>query len=179
MPNQNLNQINVSGIYYVHIFGVVDQELLYCDSDYHKFLDLIGELLANHKSIEVLAYCLAEDHIDLLLTQKSDNAIHDFMRQIINIYNEYFYEKYGYDDVLSELNCTTKLIHSKDLLAVSRELHIKKDNWLDCPFSSVRAYLYDDMPEWLNKKQISEVYGSAVKYFKFLKSKQLFKKSLL
>ena len=171
MQSQNLNQINVSGIYFVHMFGMGDQEIFNKESDYQKFLSLIGEIVTADDSIQALAYCLGEDHVDLLISQSDSESITNFVREMVYCYNEYYYEEYGFDDILSEMNYTAELVHGEDLLAVSRELHRDIENWVDCPHSSVRAYLYDDAPNWLNKKKIAEIYGSAVQYYKFLKKK--------
>jgi len=43
---------------------------------------------------------------------------------------------------------------------------------MDYPYSSIRAYLYDDAPSWLNKTRIAELYGSAIKYLDFLQDPQ-------
>ena len=56
-----------------------------------------------------------------------------------------------------------------ELLNISKLIHTTPNDWLDYPHSSLRAYLYDDVPEFLDKTHISKVYGSAVEYFEFLK----------
>jgi len=39
---------------------------------------------------------------------------------------------------------------------------------MDYPYSSIRAYLYDDVPDWLVKFRVADRYKSAVKYLEFL-----------
>ena len=70
---------------------------------------------------------------------------------------------------ISETNYKVSKVPSDGLLNASRHIHMEIDNWIDCPYSSIRAYLYDDAPSWLNKTQITKVYGSAIKYLELLK----------
>ena len=90
------------------------------------------------------------------------------MHNIILTYNQYFYDKYGIEDLLSENNYKVLMVPFDDLLETSRHIHINPNEWIDYPNSSLRAYFYDDAPNWLNKTHITKLYGSAVKYLEFL-----------
>ncbi len=169
MSNQNLNQLNKSGAYFVQVAGLDKQDLFRCDRDYGHLLSLMKKYLTGNNDVELLAYCLGEDRFDLLLIQEVGEGVSDLMHEILFYYSEYYFEKYNVDDIVSESNYIVKFVDSVDLLEVSKKMHVKLEKWLDCPYSSIRAYLYDDVPSWLNKNKIADVYGSAIKYLEFLK----------
>lgn len=169
MSNQNLNQLNKSGAYFIQVAGMNNQDLFRGECDYNHLLLLLKKYLTGNTDVELLAYCLAKDQFDLLLVQEEDNGISDLMHEILFYYSEYYFEMYHVDDIVSESNYEVKFVDSVDLLEISKKMHVKLEKWLDCPYSSIRAYLYDDVPGWLNKNKIAEIYGSAIKYLEFLK----------
>ena len=88
-------------------------------------------------------------------------------------YSRYFNHKYGRSGPLFESRYKASQILSDEyLLHISRYIHLNPDKWIDYPNSSLRAYLYDDVPSWLNKIRIAELYGSAVKYLEYLEDYQ-------
>lgn len=171
MPSQSLANVNVQGDYYQLNAEGGDGRLIYDnDADYRHFLSLLEKYILKNDSVEALAYCLAPNHFCLLLNQTGDDGVAKLMHNIMTSYNTYFYDKYAVEDLLSESDYKVSKVSGDDLLGISRQIHTQSDDWVDCEYSSIRAYFYDDAPVWLNKKLIAGLYGSAVKYAEFLKT---------
>jgi REP element-mobilizing transposase RayT len=153
--------------------GADKQCIFLDDSDYRFFLSLFKDYLSKEKqkgSVEVLAYCLMPDHFHLLLFQLDNDGISKLMQKIMAGYSLYLHSKYSKDGPVFENDYKASRISSDEyLLLVSRYIHRSPDEWIDYPYSSLRAYLYNDTPDWMNKKRIAKLYGSAVKYHEFLK----------
>jgi len=111
--------------------------------------------LTKDTSTNLVAYCLSGVSVQLLV---KTNAKIDILTLIKNISTQY-----NKNAVVSEI------LGLNELLNISKLIHTTPNDWLDYPHSSLRAYLYDDVPEFLDKTHISKVYGSAVEYFEFLK----------
>jgi len=169
MPSRSVVNVNVQGDYYQLLAEGVGGKIIYDnDADYRHFLTLLEQYILVNDSVQALAYCLAPDHFCLLLNQTDERGIERLMHNIVTSYNKYIDTKYGEEDLLSESNCKVSKISSDELLATSRNIHTTNKDWMDCEYSSIRAYFYDDVPAWLSRKQISEQYGSAIKYHDFL-----------
>jgi REP element-mobilizing transposase RayT len=169
MPSRNAVKVNAPGNYYQLYADGAGGRFVYTDeTDYRFFLSLLGKYLLKNGSVEVLAYCLEPDHFNLLLCQIEKGGVAKLMHEIIIGYNRYFYDKYRVEDLLSESDYEISMVLPDNLLDISRDIHIKPNEWIDYPHSSLRAYFYDDVPGWLNKTRVAELYGSAVKYLEFL-----------
>ena len=188
MPSRNVIKINVPESYYhVYTRGVNKQQIFLDESDYLFFLSLFKRYLSKdstsdqsegtyqkfNDSIEVLAYCLMPNHFHLLLFQIEKGGMSKLMHGIMTSYSRYFNVKYKRSGPLFESRYKGSRISSDEyLLHISRYIHLNPGEWIDYPHSSIRAYLYNDIPDWMNKKHIAQLYGSAVKYHEFLEDYQ-------
>ncbi|MCX6728149.1 MAG: transposase [Candidatus Saccharibacteria bacterium] len=188
MPSRNVIKVNLPVSYYhVYARGSNKHHIFGDESDYLYFLSLFTRYLSKEKSdpqsidnyqklydsIEVLAYCLMQNHFHLLLYQIEEGGMSKLMHGIMTSYSRYFNHKYSRSGPLFESRYKASMITSDEyLLHISRYIHLNPDEWIDYPHSSVRAYLYNDMPDWMNKKRIAELYGSAVNYHRFLEDYQ-------
>lgn len=182
MSNRNIANINLSeNCYHVYSRGISKQNIFFDEADYLFFLSLFEKYFSQksihdqktNKPVELLAYCLMPNHFHLLLHQIGEYGVSNSMGGIMAEYSQYFNQKYGRSSSLFDNKYEALPVLSDDhLLHISRYIHLNHDEWLDYPYSSIRAYLYDDVPNWLSKFYISELYGSAVKYLQFLKDYQ-------
>lgn len=188
MPSRNIVKVNVPGSYYhVYARGISKQHIYLDEVDYRFFLSLFERYLSKEDpseqkpskyqklddSVEVLAYCLMPNHFHLLLYQINEDGMSRLMHSVMTSYSRYFNHKYGRSGPLFESRYKASQILSDEyLLHISRYIHLNPDEWIDYPNSSLRAYFYDDVPSWLNKTRIAELYGSAVKYLEFLEDYQ-------
>ena len=184
MPSRNVSKNSIKDSYY-HLYtrGISKQNIFQDELDYRFFLSLFERYLSNeidsgisknlqHKlddAIEVLAYCLMPNHFHLLVYQIKENGINMLMHEITTSYGRYFNSKYNRKEPLFESHYKASHIVSNNyLLRISRYIHRNPVGWIDYPYSSIKAYLYDDTSCWMNKKRIAGLYGSAVKYYNFL-----------
>jgi hypothetical protein len=170
MSNRNIKHSAPGEYYYLRADSLGGAGIFQKDSDYQKFLSLMDKNLIKNDSVEVAAYCLSPSHFCLLLRQNVESGVTDLMHQVIIGYNKYYFDKHRVEDLLAESDYQVSVVESGQLLDTSRCIHTSANEWQDCEYSSVRAYLYDDKPVWLNKKYITDLYGSAVKYFDFLRA---------
>ena len=184
MPSRNVVKVNVADSYYhVYTRGASKQQIFLDACDFQFFFSLFERYLVKeksvdqpdntfvklHDSVEVLAYCLMPNHFHLLLFQIEEGGMSKLMHGIMTTYSRYFNSKYDRSGPLFESRYKAARIASdKYLLHISRYIHLNPGDWVDYPYSSVRAYLYNDIPDWMNKKRIAELYGSAIKYHEFL-----------
>jgi len=174
MPSRNVVKINTSGNYYhVCTRGISNHCIFLDEADYQFFYSLFERYLPKDDSVEVLAYCLMPSYFHLLLYQTNKDGMSRLMHSVMASYSRYFNQKYGCNGPLFESDYKIiQTLDDKDLLNISRDIHLSSNDWIDYPNSSLRAYFYDDVPSWLNKTHIAELYGSAVKYSEFLENYQ-------
>ncbi len=171
MSSQDIAQGRICNSYYqVTVTANRGGAIYDNDIDCKTFLSLLEKYLFNNDSVQVLAYCLTPDHFSLLMNQASDDGVKKLVQNVVAGYNQYYLDQYGVNNLLNDKDYEITAVKPDDLLNASRCVHVAADNWLDYPLSSIRAYLYDDKPTWLDKTYIADVYGSAVKYLKFLQS---------
>jgi hypothetical protein len=151
-----------------------EQNIFEDEEDYQLFLTQCKECLSGreiHNTFELLAYCLFPNGFHMLVHRAAEDTTDSLIRAITERYDIYHAHKYMrtsgsiFDKDHKEAFVTT----DEDLLLASRVIHAGPREWLDYPYSSIRAYLYDDVPEWLNKTRIANLYGSAESYLAFLK----------
>ena len=90
MPRQ-ARKLSASGLYHVVVRGVSHQILFEEREDYVHYLDTLSRLKAS-EPFEILAYCLMDNHVHLLL-QKAD-SLDRLMKRLTCSYAYYYNEKY-------------------------------------------------------------------------------------
>jgi putative transposase len=184
MQNQDKVKVNkIGSYYYANICGTREQNVFYDDFDYKFFMSLFELYLSKEDppgqksikrlklddSVEVLAYCLMPNHFHLLVYQTNKAGLTKLVHGIMIRYSRYFNKKYDNKSPLFE-NCyqVKAVLSDQSLLDTSRSIHMTPDIWIDYPHSSLRAYLYDDAPCWMDKSRVANLYGSTANYFNFL-----------
>ncbi len=154
----------VSGsIYHVYNRGVEKRDIFVDDRDHLRFISDIGlfndtkpahnvgfklrqstidvghQYVAKNRLVDILAFCLMPNHYHLLLRQKIENGITEFMRKLGSGYVNYFNLKYQRVGTLFQGKFKSVLIEStSQLLYIPHYIHL---NPLD-----------KFMPEWREKK---------------------------
>ena len=184
MPSRNVLKIDIPDSYY-HIYsrGASRQPVFLDESDYEYFLTLLRRYLSEEDfrskaglsyiklrdNIELLAYCLMQNHFHLLVYQVDEKSMQRLMRGVITAYSIYFNKKYGRSGALFESRYKASRIDSDEyLLHISRYIHLNPDKWLYYPYSSIKYYLTDDAEDWINPKRILEQFSSISEYSSFL-----------
>ena len=178
-------------IYHIYNRGVNKQPIFFNDHDRFRFIILLFLMngskeihISNYRNlsfsdyfninkgnslVEILAYCLMDNHFHLVLKEKQDNGISQFMLKLLTAYSMYFNKKHNRTGPLFEGRF--KATHVSDdgqleyLLAYVHlnPVKIKDENsWTgkvikdtedaekflkDYRFSSFQSYLGDSRPE--------------------------------
>lgn len=106
----------------------------------------VKELDNSKKIVEVIAFCLMPNHFHLLIKQKKDRGITEFISKLSNSYTKYYNTKYERVGPLFQGEFKSVIIESDEqLIHVSRYIHI----------NPITAYLVKKMEqyEWSSYKE--------------------------
>ncbi|HUC96087.1 MAG TPA: transposase [Candidatus Saccharimonadales bacterium] len=194
MPSRNVIKIDVEESYYhAYARGHGRQKIFKNDEDYRAFLDLLKRYLSVEEmidkygkpyahlrgQIELLGYCLMDNHFHLLLYQAEKGSMSKLMRSIMTSYSTYFNKKYDSTGALFESRYKASRISSDSYLThISRYIHLSPGDWRAYPYSSISAYFGIGLPEWLQPGRVVKLFGSLPVYADFLDDSEDYEKSL-
>jgi REP element-mobilizing transposase RayT len=156
MP-KTAREISRTGVYHVMLRGINRQEIFEEKEDYLFFLNLIKK--AKEKcSFELLAYCLMDNHVHLLM-KEADNSISEIIRIIAGRYGSWYNKKYDrVGHVFQSRFRSECVITPGSMLRVARYIHrnplkagiCRKPE--DYEYSSYNEYLHS--PKIISKEMI-------------------------
>jgi len=158
---------------YMHIImrGIGKQILFEDHRDYKKMLQIIKKYKTD-TGITILAYCLMENHIHLLIQDELGNTP-DYMKKIGVSYAHYYNEKYQRTGHLFQDRYTSELVcDQKYLLAVFRYI---LNNPAKAGISSANTYLWNSYHEYglnsgiTNTTMLRSIIGSKANLMHFLR----------
>lgn len=115
-------KLSKTGIYHVMLRGNERRKIFLCDDDREKFTDTLREK-SREKEFFVLAYCLMDNHVHLLIKEGNDQ-IERVMKRIGVSYVYYFNKKYRRTGHLFQDRFKSEpIIDDKYLMAVVRYIH--------------------------------------------------------
>ncbi|MCW8915283.1 MAG: transposase [Magnetovibrio sp.] len=79
--------------------GNRNQETFFCDEDYQTYIDLMSEWCAKCK-VQVLAYCLMPDHVQMILVPKTDDGLARAVGEAHRRYTRYINDREGWSGYL-------------------------------------------------------------------------------
>lgn len=186
MPSKNIMKAYAPDSYY-HLYtrGVNKQVVFRDDADKTFFLALLKRYLSKEQarrdkhapyasyadSLNLLAYCLMDNHLHLLFYQhKEPRAIADLMRRILTTYSMYFNKKYSRVGPLFQSRYLASRINDDAYLHhISRYIHRNPKPWSDYPYSSLRYYMNDAQADWVKPAVILELFdNSPERYLDFV-----------
>lgn len=185
MPARNVNKPNVPDAYYhVYFRGVGKQAIFIDDTDYYFFLSLFERHLSLDEkgssfgcyphlrgAVELLSFCLMPNHVHLLLYQVETDAMSQLMRSILTSYSRYFNKKYKRSGPLFETRYKASMIGDDTyLLHITRYIHMNPRYWKRYRYSSIRYYIGDVTPEWLQPERVRPILP--LHYLKFCEEYQ-------
>ncbi|HEX7368400.1 MAG TPA: transposase [Candidatus Saccharimonadales bacterium] len=184
MPSRNVYKTDVEDSYYhVYARGAGRSKIFQDDSDCAKFISLFQRYLsreAKHDSIgvpyphlydklELLCFCLMENHFHLLVYQRDAGTMQRFMRGVMTSYSRYFNKKYDRSGPLFETRYKASLISNPSYLEhISRYIHLNRKQWRDSPYTSIGFYIDGQQAEWLRPARILEMFPSKAAYTRFV-----------
>lgn len=156
---------------YIHIIerGVNHQDIFYHDSDYERFLEMLGEL-KKEMGFDVVCYCLMSNHLHLLIHDK-ERRFAEIMRKVGSRYALYFNRKYERTGHLFQSRYLSKPIDTKAyLLTCIAYIHNNPEKARICSrekyrWSSFSDYItgyteYDGKPTFCNTDFVRRLAGS-------------------
>jgi len=195
MPAKNiLKEYLKNGVYHVYNRGVNKQDIFFDRKDYATFLLYLKLYLENqndsqnldpqerkwvdrknfYNKIDLLCYCLMPNHFHLLIKQKEERGITDFMRCIATNYSMYFNKRYDRVGTLFQGRYKAVLVKEDNyLLHLSRYIHAnpfikslskgrtlaKLNNKLEkYPYSSYASYTSNKNVKWIKPDFILEYF---------------------
>lgn len=183
MPSRNIIRIDDALSYYhVYARGSNKETVFFEAADFIYFERLLARYLSPtkvtdkmgitypnyRKDIELLAYCLMNNHFHLLVYQENSGALSRFMQSLLTSYSRYFNLKYKRTGSVFESRYKSAKIDSQSYLEhISRYIHLNPRYWLRYPYSSLVKYGSGDFP-WLQPKKITDLFISTKSYLTFL-----------
>lgn len=184
MPSRNIIRQDVSeSFYHVYARGSNKQRIFLDEKDKEKFISLFARYLSQEQlhsntgepyphflnRVELMAYCLMDNHFHLLVYQGSVGGISAFMRSLMTSYVRYFNLKYKKTGSLFESRYKSSRIDDETYFVhISRYIHLNRRNWKYYKYSSINYYRKANEPEWLSTKRVLESFSSRKEYVDFL-----------
>jgi len=182
MPIRNtVKEYDAPAYYHVYNRGAGGAPIFLDDHDRAKFLSLFARHLdsrdmtrdANREvyrkyTLEIIAYCLTDNHFHLLLYQQDDpTAITQLMRSVATAYTMYFNRKYKRAGHLFQSAFKAARITEEPYLAhITRYIHMNPRSYLRYKWSSIAYYLgVDDAPVWLRPDRLNAMHPRAYRQF--------------
>ncbi len=194
MPTRQMNKNDEAESYYhIYVQGNNRQDIFIEDADYYYFEKLFARYLSPKvtitrfgliyphyaKRIELLSYCLMDNHLHLLVYQIDQGTMAKLLNAIMTSYSRYFNLKYRRRGRLFEGHYKAVKINSQQYFDyVSRGIHLKPHQWRTYPYSSLRHYLNETSPEWLKVNRVLSVFTSPLAYLAFLKNYESYQGAL-
>jgi len=139
----------------------------------------------NRKIVEIICYCLMPNHFHLLLQQKIDGGITEFISKLSNSYTKYFNTKNRRSGPL--LQGEFKAIHvetDEQLIHLSRYIHLNPlvsyitKSLEQYTWSSFSEYTKEKKSNFLSTDIILDQFKSTSDYQKFVKDQEGYGKKL-
>ncbi len=181
MPiNNTVKQFDSPAYYHVYNRGAGGQAVFRDDTDKSKFISLCDRYLdpANDDvdangivyekyEVEVLAYCLMDNHFHIMLYQENDpGEMTKFMRSLCTAYTMYFNKRHASQGHLFQSTYKASRITSEPhLMHISRYIHMNPRSFIRYKWSSIGYYLGRPGPVWLNCERVNPMSPSDYREF--------------
>lgn len=184
MPGRNVLKEDVAdSFYHAYVRGANRQRIFREPADFEKFLKLFSRYLSLEEAhndvgvsfpnfynkIELVGFCLMPNHIHMLLYQRQQSAMSQFMRSLLTSYSMYYNKKYKHTGPLFESRYKASRISDDAYLEhVTRYIHLNPRHWRDYEYSSLPYYLHQISDEWLRPERITSRFKTPAKYLEFV-----------
>lgn len=184
MPSRNVLKQDVPESYYHVYFRGGNRTRIFRDAaDYEKMLQLFARYLSLQEvknsaglsfpnysyKLELLAFCLMPNHVHLLIYQRQQGIMTEFMRSLLTSYSMYFNKRYKRSGPLFESRYKASLISDDSYLEhITRYIHLNPRQWREYEYSSLPYYLHQVSDEWIDPKRIAELFSGPEEYLRFV-----------
>ena len=116
--------ISKTGIYHIMLRGINHCHLFEESADFTKFLGILNRLKTNHP-VRIVAFCLMDNHVHLLLREQSPGIVSKAMHSLLTQYASWFNNKYQRSGTLFANRFKSECVESdKYLLSVLKYIHL-------------------------------------------------------
>ncbi len=184
MPSRNIVRIDMPESYYhVYVRGINRSAVFQSPEQKEYVLYLLSRHLSLSQettragyryphyrgSVELLSYCVMDNHLHFLLYQKEQGAIAALMKSVTGAYAAFYNKNEARTGPVFESRYKSALISSDGYFEhVSRYIHLNPRNWKYYEYSSLGHIRRGSEPEWLQTKRILEAYSSRLQYVEFV-----------
>jgi putative transposase len=184
MPSRNILKQDASdSFYHVYARGSNRQRIFREPADFEKFLKLFSRYLSLEETknnvgisfpnysnrLELNAFCLMPNHFHLLIYQRQQGVMTQFMRSLLTSYSMYFNKKYKRSGPLFESRYKASLISDDAYLEhITRYIHLNPRLWQQYEYSSLPYYLHQISDDWIRTKRIDERFSTPNEYLQFV-----------
>ena len=194
MPSKNILKLDVADSYYhVYARGANRQKIFRSPEDFVKFLQLferylslketknsIGISFPNYfNKVELNSFCLMPNHFHLLIFQRQQGSMTQFMRGLMTSYSMYFNKKYKRTGPLFESRYKASMISDDAYLEhISRYIHLNPHDWRHYEYSSLPYFMQQISDEWIRPERILAQFKTPDEYLKFVQDYEQHKELL-
>lgn len=179
--------------YHVYFRGGNRTRIFRDDADFEKMLQLFARYLSLEEvknsaglsfpnysyRLELAAFCLMPNFVQLLIYQRQQGAMTEFMRSILTSYSMYYNKKYKRSGPLFESRYKAAAISDDSYLEhVTRYIHLKPKHWQEYEYSSLPYYLQQVSDEWIKPKKILTRFSGPEAYLRFMSDAEQYKEML-
>lgn len=184
MPSRNVLKLDAPESYYHIYFRGGNRTRLFRDAaDFEKMLQLYSRYLSlaevknsaglsfpnYYNKLELMAFCLMPNHVHMLVYQRQQGAMSEFMRSILTSYSMYYNKKYKRSGPLFESRYRASMISEDSYLEhITRYIHLDPKHWQEYEYSSLPYYLQQVTDEWIIPKRILERFSGPEEYLSFV-----------
>lgn len=152
MPRINRKE-SPTGIYHVMQRGVGKQVIFEEDSDYKFYLKKLVEY-KNLLDVEVLAYCLMDNHVHLLVSAESMNNMSRLIQRLGSSYAVYYNQKYLHTGHVFQGRFACEIVDSDQyLLTCTRYIH---NNPVKAGITTRESYKWSSYNDYVLGKGIAK-----------------------
>jgi len=184
MPSRNTARLDLSNTYY-HVYSRgMNKELVFLDdADKDYFLYVIARHLSHvptvnsanyvypnyHSGIELLSFCLMDNHFHLLVYQKDKGTLAAFMKSVLTGYCAYFNRRHNRTgSVFGGRYRAVSVDNDAYLSHISRYIHLNPRYWQRYKYSSFHLIRKNREPEWLSSERVLQHFSSRAAYARFV-----------
>lgn len=160
-----------SGIHHVMTRGVAQMEIFHDERDRRHYLRKLKELIARYE-VEMLAWCLMDNHVHLLPKSARLECISSMMRDLSSDYASYYNWRYGRKGHLVQGRFASKPVEDESyLMTVVRYIHRnpigKITTSCDYQWSSYPEYVGRNPPVIATIGGVLAMFGSREEFIRF------------
>ena len=139
--------------HYYHIYnrGAHKKKIFFESTNYLHLISLFKKYSSQYNVI-IVSYCLMPNHYHLILRQKDNGKIGDFLRTTFNAYTQAINKRYNHSGTLFQGQCKAKhLNNDEQCLQVIRYIHRNPVSAL--LVSSLRKWQFSNYLEWIGLRR--------------------------